>query len=99
MGHGGRQSYFEQRRAKLAAQAPSPSSSSTSCPPIFAGLCLYVNGFTPRISGLQLKKLIQEHGGSIDITFAKRRVTHVVATNLSGKVRSPGGGEAADATI
>ncbi|XP_059172057.1 DNA repair protein REV1-like [Physella acuta] len=48
---------------------------------IFAGVAIYVNGYTVPSSD-ELKRLMQHHGGRFEQYLSKTRVTHIVASNL-----------------
>ncbi|KAH3821242.1 DNA repair protein REV1-like [Dreissena polymorpha] len=48
---------------------------------IFAGVAIYVNGYT-KPSSDELKRLMMLHGGTYETYLYRTRVTHVIATNL-----------------
>ncbi|KAI8825940.1 BRCT domain-containing protein [Fimicolochytrium jonesii] len=71
-------SYMAARKAKLHAQGPEAVSG------MFKGCCFYVNGYQNGVSDLDLRALIQRHGGTLSITLGMRTVTHMVCTALAG---------------
>ncbi|KAK3098249.1 hypothetical protein FSP39_017616, partial [Pinctada imbricata] len=48
---------------------------------IFKGVVIHINGYT-KPSSDELKKMMMLHGGHCEHYLSKRRVTHIVATNL-----------------
>ncbi|BFZ23118.1 hypothetical protein BsWGS_26157 [Bradybaena similaris] len=48
---------------------------------IFAGVAVYVNGYTNPSSD-ELRRILQRNGGRYEMYLSKTRVTHIVATNL-----------------
>eukprot|EP01120_Amphizonella_sp_Union-15-10_P013503 TRINITY_DN6260_c0_g5_i1.p1 TRINITY_DN6260_c0_g5~~TRINITY_DN6260_c0_g5_i1.p1 ORF type:complete len:147 (+),score=27.85 TRINITY_DN6260_c0_g5_i1:231-671(+) len=55
---------------------------------IFNNVCVYFEGYTDKLSSLQLKKLLQANGGNVCHHFSVRRTTHIVCTNLcTGKAK------------
>ena len=64
---------------------PDPSSATTTTPPIFRGLTIYLNGSTaPLISDHHLKQLFFQHGGAASLALGRRTVTHVVVGDDCG---------------
>ncbi|ETV98637.1 hypothetical protein H310_08754 [Aphanomyces invadans] len=51
---------------------------------LFQGCNFYFNGHTGNVSSYNLIKMVKAHGGNTSIVHRKTRVTHVIATNLSG---------------
>ncbi|WAR14703.1 REV1-like protein [Mya arenaria] len=76
--------YMNAKRQKLQDQyvvsAPDQKE-GTERPNIFAGVAIYVNGYT-KPSSDELKRLIILHGGRYEHYLYRTRVTHVIATNL-----------------
>ncbi|WAR14731.1 REV1-like protein [Mya arenaria] len=76
--------YMNAKRQKLQDQyvvsAPDQKE-GTERPNIFAGVAVYVNGYT-KPSSDELKRLIILHGGRYEHYLYRTRVTHVIATNL-----------------
>ncbi|CAL1536465.1 unnamed protein product [Lymnaea stagnalis] len=48
---------------------------------IFSGVAIYVNGYTTPSSD-ELRRLMQQHGGRYELYLSRKRVTHVIASNL-----------------
>ncbi|KAH9514126.1 deoxycytidyl transferase [Bulinus truncatus] len=78
-GWGGYDNYMSAKRRKLNEQFYKDSKSHHS--QIFAGVIIYVNGFTNPSSD-ELRRLMQEHGGRYELYLRKTIVTHVIASNL-----------------
>lgn len=52
---------------------------------IFTGCSIYINGSTaPRISDVELKRLLSYHGARISMTLARKTTTHVVISDVGG---------------
>lgn len=71
------------------ASSKAPSSSTTitseSKRKIFAGCSIYINGSTaPRISDVELKRLLSHHGARISMALARKTTTHVVISSVGG---------------
>ncbi|CAK4085947.1 unnamed protein product [Aphanomyces euteiches] len=68
-----------------SGEHPSHKADKENCiSTLFQGCNFYFNGRTGNVSSYYLIKMVKAHGGSISITHRKSRVTHVIATNLSG---------------
>lgn len=68
-----------------SSKRPVPSSSSEPKRKIFVGCSIYVNGSTaPRISDVELKRLLSHHGARISMTLARKTTTHVVISDMGG---------------
>lgn len=70
------------------ASSKTPSSttikSESKCK-IFAGCSIYINGSTaPRISDVELKRLLSHHGARISMALARKTTTHVVISSVGG---------------
>ena len=72
------------------------TTTTTTKRPLFAGVCVYINGSTyPHISDHKLKQLLIQHGASISLVLARRSVSHVVV----GTSRAGGGGRLSGSKI
>lgn len=61
--------------------APAPESKRK----IFAGCSIYINGSTaPRISDVELKRLLSHHGARISMALARKTTTHVIVSDMGG---------------
>eukprot|EP00026_Physarum_polycephalum_P018468 Phypoly_transcript_20071.p1 GENE.Phypoly_transcript_20071~~Phypoly_transcript_20071.p1 ORF type:complete len:147 (+),score=14.36 Phypoly_transcript_20071:31-471(+) len=69
--------FHADKTAKLEVEATQLTSN------IFAGVQVYVEGYTPLVSAYALKKMIVLNGGKISRVFSKRKTTHMVCTTLS----------------
>lgn len=72
---------------KPSSKTSAPLSSATSQPTrkVFAGCSIYINGSTaPRISDVELKRLLSHHGAQISMTLARKTTTHVVISDVGG---------------
>ncbi|RUS73466.1 hypothetical protein EGW08_018776 [Elysia chlorotica] len=78
-GWGGFRNYMDAKNFKLNDQFDKEKKGRTS--DIFAGVYIYVNGYT-RPSSDELKRIMQAHGGRYETYLRKTRVTHIVASNL-----------------
>lgn len=83
--------YGEAKKQKLKTQfseeAPNQLKKEGSGSKIFAGISIYVNGYT-KPSSDELKRLMMLHGGNYEHYLYRTKVTHVIATNLpDSKVR------------
>lgn len=70
-----------------SSKTPSSSTTITSEPKckIFAGCSIYINGSTaPRISDVELKRLLSHHGARISMALARKTTTHVVISSVGG---------------
>ncbi|KAH9106333.1 hypothetical protein AeMF1_018033 [Aphanomyces euteiches] len=68
-----------------SGEHPSHKADKENCiSTLFQGCNFYFNGRTGNVSSYYLIKMVKAHGGSISIMHRKSRVTHVIATNLSG---------------
>lgn len=66
------------------SKKPVPSSSEPKRK-IFAGCNIYINGSTaPRISDVELKRLLCHHGARISMKLARKTTTHVVISDMGG---------------
>ena len=63
---------------KDSPAVPSPLDEERS-PQIFANLNIYINGSTyPLIGDHRLKRLLAEHGATVNLSLARRTITHVI---------------------
>lgn len=74
--------------ASSTAKTPFSSTTTITSEPkrkIFAGCSIYINGSTaPRISDVELKRLLSHHGARISMTLARKTTTHVVVSSVGG---------------
>ena len=71
--------YFREKNRKLNEQAPALGD---ACPPLFAGMSMYVDGYTDP-SALTLRNLICSHGGKFVYYYAgKSSATHIITSHL-----------------
>lgn len=83
-----REEYFRDKEIKQREHDEATRANRGSVnPPIFAGCTIYINGYT-KPGRLQLHEMFVSYGGNfLHYLSAKRRVTHIVATNLPLKKR------------
>ncbi|KAF3624885.1 DNA repair protein REV1 [Capsicum annuum] len=79
-------SYMAVKNQKLheqfVAEASSTSlSGSSSSKPIFLGVSIFVDGYTVP-SSQELRGYMLKHGGRFENYFSRRRVTHIICSNL-----------------
>ncbi|WJX59924.1 hypothetical protein P8452_45192 [Trifolium repens] len=79
-------SYMTEKNRKLhnqfnAEASTSSFSGSTSRKPIFAGVSIFVDGFTVP-SSQELRGYMLKYGGRFENYFSRHRVTHIICTNL-----------------
>ncbi|XP_073220509.1 DNA repair protein REV1 isoform X3 [Cicer arietinum] len=79
-------SYMTEKNRKLhnqfnAEASTSSFSASTSGKPIFAGVSIFVDGFTVP-SSQELRGYMLKYGGRFENYFSRHRVTHIICTNL-----------------
>lgn len=73
--------------ADLTTSGPTPTPSAPPKPTrnIFTGCSVYINGSTaPRISDVELKRLLSHHGARISMTLARKTTTHVIISDMGG---------------
>ncbi|GAB2291715.1 hypothetical protein Dimus_025966 [Dionaea muscipula] len=86
-------SYMAEKNRKLHSQFDAEASTSShggsdSGKPIFEGVSIFVNGFTIP-SSQELRKYMLNHGGRFENYFSRRRVTHIICSNLpDGKIKN-----------
>ncbi|XP_005107801.1 DNA repair protein REV1 isoform X2 [Aplysia californica] len=76
---GGFGNYMDIKKQKLSDQFRGANQKTESG--IFAGVSIYVNGYTTPSSD-ELKRLMRAHGGVYQMYLSKRKVTHIIASNL-----------------
>ncbi|XP_059448274.1 DNA repair protein REV1 [Corylus avellana] len=79
-------SYMVEKNRKLQNQfdveaSASSHSDSGSGKPIFHGVSIFVDGFTVP-SSQELRGYMLKHGGRLENYFSRRRVTHIICSNL-----------------
>lgn len=68
----------------LTLSSPRSTTNPPRPPQIFTSLTLYLNGSTlPLISDHRLKTLWTQHGGTISLSLARRKVTHVILASFT----------------
>eukprot|EP00730_Choanoeca_flexa_P003855 TRINITY_DN11522_c0_g1_i2.p1 TRINITY_DN11522_c0_g1~~TRINITY_DN11522_c0_g1_i2.p1 ORF type:complete len:1535 (+),score=413.85 TRINITY_DN11522_c0_g1_i2:84-4688(+) len=72
--------YMQIKKQKLKAQNREEADIKSD---IFHGVNIYINGYTDPPAE-DLRRLIIDHGGDTEVYFRRRRVTHMVASNLCG---------------
>ncbi|XP_050210154.1 DNA repair protein REV1 [Mercurialis annua] len=73
-------SYMEVKNRKLQNQFTAAASNSSSAS-IFNGVSIFVDGFTiPSVQ--ELRGFMLEYGGRFENYFSRRRVTHIICSNL-----------------
>ncbi|KAF0694869.1 Aste57867_14269 [Aphanomyces stellatus] len=82
---------MKKRSSPWSGSAPSSRHSMTAATDkencvssLFQGCNFYFNGRTGDVSSYYLIKMVKAHGGNTSIMHRKTRVTHVIASNLSG---------------
>ncbi|GAA6022393.1 hypothetical protein JCM11491_001576 [Sporobolomyces phaffii] len=82
--------YLRNKRRKLQVQNRALlDDGGAAYPQIFAGLSIYINGYTESIGLGELQELLIRHGG-VYVPYLDRKdlVTHIVATNLTPTKRA-----------
>ncbi|KAK4563262.1 hypothetical protein RGQ29_005682 [Quercus rubra] len=79
-------SYMVEKNRKLQNQFEAEASTSShggsgSVKPIFDGVSIFVDGFTVP-SSQELRGYMLKHGGRFENYFSRRRVTHIICSNL-----------------
>lgn len=79
-------SYMEVKNRKLHDQFDAEASTSShdcssSGKPLFYGVAIFVDGYTVP-SSQELKGYMLKHGGRFENYFSRRRVTHIICSNL-----------------
>ncbi|GMY38593.1 DNA repair protein REV1 isoform X1 [Fagus crenata] len=79
-------SYMVEKNRKLQNQFDAEASTSSlsgsgSAKPIFDGVAIFVDGFTVP-SSQELRGYMLKHGGRFENYFSRRRVTHIICSNL-----------------
>ncbi|XP_057545804.1 DNA repair protein REV1 isoform X3 [Amaranthus tricolor] len=78
-------SYMAVKNKKLHdqfdAQASNSYNESDSSKPLFQGVSIFVDGFTIP-SSQELRAYMLKHGGRFENYFSRRRVTHIICSNL-----------------
>ncbi|XP_058778555.1 DNA repair protein REV1-like isoform X3 [Vicia villosa] len=79
-------SYMIEKNRKLHNQFNADASTSlfndsTSAKPIFAGVSIFVDGFTVP-SSQELRSYMIKYGGRFENYFSRHRVTHIICSNL-----------------
>ncbi|KAL9244951.1 hypothetical protein vseg_018664 [Gypsophila vaccaria] len=79
-------SYMDVKNKKLHAQFDAEASNSSlggsdSTKQIFHGVSIFVDGFTIP-SSQELRQYMLKHGGRFENYFSRRRVTHIICSNL-----------------
>jgi len=80
-GWGERGGYMKAKADKLKDQFLSTTTKFLKKSDIFAGVSIWVNGYT-NPSYDELKLLVRENGGEFQHFFSKTHVTHVIASNI-----------------
>ncbi|XP_045813214.1 DNA repair protein REV1 isoform X5 [Trifolium pratense] len=73
-------SYMTEKNRKLHNQFNAEASTSHNNP-IFAGVSIFVDGFTVP-SSQELRSYMLKYGGRFENYFSRHRVTHIICTNL-----------------
>uniref|UniRef100_A0ACD6AF46 Uncharacterized protein n=1 Tax=Avena sativa TaxID=4498 RepID=A0ACD6AF46_AVESA len=75
-------SYMSAKNSKLAAQFNADASTSAAAPgALFAGVSIFVDGFTVP-SSQELKEIMLNNGGRLVNYFSRHTVTHIICTHL-----------------
>ncbi|KAM0825990.1 hypothetical protein ACQ4PT_069173 [Festuca glaucescens] len=75
-------SYMSAKNSKLAAQFDADASTSAAAPgALFAGVSIFVDGFTVP-SSQELKEIMLNNGGRLVNYFSRHTVTHIICTHL-----------------
>ncbi|GAA5912847.1 uncharacterized protein JCM6883_004850 [Sporobolomyces salmoneus] len=76
--------YLRNKRKKLIVQNQALMEDGQEYPQIFAGLRIYINGYTDSIGLGELTEILIRHGGRyVPYLDRKDLVTHIIATNLT----------------
>ncbi|XP_036814496.1 DNA repair protein REV1 isoform X1 [Oncorhynchus mykiss] len=77
--------YMAAKVSKLDEQfkmdAPREKQKDGACSSIFAGVAIYVNGYTDP-SADELRRLMMLHGGLFHMYYSRSKTTHIITTNL-----------------
>lgn len=74
-------SYMTEKNRKLHNQFNTEEASTSCVNPIFAGVSIFVDGFTVP-SSQELRGYMLKYGGRFENYFSRHRVTHIICTNL-----------------
>ncbi|KAF7097687.1 hypothetical protein CFC21_099478 [Triticum aestivum] len=75
-------SYMSAKNSKLSAQFDADASTSAAAPgALFAGVSIFVDGFTVP-SSQELKEIMLNNGGRFVNYFSRHTVTHIICTHL-----------------